>query len=118
MPKWVPFQRKAAYGREMIETHVTIPYDRVKEDIVSFGVFPIPACLIFSQAAGRAGPSLTRDILTSLSKDESTPKMEERIKWTTGMSITTCVLVPTHSLRSSGSMYGGMSLFVNVQSIP
>ena len=35
LPRWLPFHRRAAHGRQMIETHVTVPFEQVKADIVS-----------------------------------------------------------------------------------
>ncbi|KIP07594.1 hypothetical protein PHLGIDRAFT_70828 [Phlebiopsis gigantea 11061_1 CR5-6] len=52
-PKWLPFHRKCQYGKKMIDTMVTTPYERVKMAI----------------ANGNAGPSLARDLLTSLKFD-------------------------------------------------
>lgn len=36
------------------------------------------------QAEGNAGPSLARELLTSMGKEELTHEVEDRIKWTTG----------------------------------
>ncbi|EKM52333.1 uncharacterized protein PHACADRAFT_164255 [Phanerochaete carnosa HHB-10118-sp] len=68
LPGWVPFQREARHGRNMIERFVYTPFERAKEAI----------------AMGSAGPSLTRDLLTSIPADSLTTEIEERIKWTTG----------------------------------
>ncbi|KIP07601.1 hypothetical protein PHLGIDRAFT_70797 [Phlebiopsis gigantea 11061_1 CR5-6] len=69
LPRWVPFQRRAARGREMLETHVNVPYERVKAEI----------------AAGVAGPSLAHELLDAENERGLTPEMDERIKWTTGI---------------------------------
>lgn len=34
LPSWVPFKRKAAEGRRMLEALVNKPYERVKADMV------------------------------------------------------------------------------------
>lgn len=67
-PSWVPFQRKAARGKQMIDDLVATPFRRVKREL----------------EAGRTGPSLVRSLLTSLSTEELTSEMEHRIKWTAG----------------------------------
>ena len=73
----------------MIEKMAATPYERVKIDMVrraGRNILDICSMAKFTlQANGAAGPSLARDLLTSLNKDELTPEMDLRIKWTTGI---------------------------------
>ncbi|EED84236.1 predicted protein, partial [Postia placenta Mad-698-R] len=66
LPSWVPFQREASTGREMIERLVTKPFEHVKRAMVS----------------GSAPPSVTQDLLSTNIDDMH--DVEQRIKWTTG----------------------------------
>ncbi|EED79605.1 predicted protein, partial [Postia placenta Mad-698-R] len=66
LPSWVPFQREASTGREMIERLVSKPYEHVKREM----------------DAGRAPPSMTQDLLSVRINDMQ--DIEQRIKWTAG----------------------------------
>lgn len=35
LPSWVPFQRRAAHGKDMIAKLVNMPFEKVKQDMVS-----------------------------------------------------------------------------------
>ncbi|OSC96472.1 cytochrome P450 [Trametes coccinea BRFM310] len=65
LPSWLPFQREAARGREMIERLVATPFEHVQRDM----------------AAGIARPSLTLDLLSSANSD---PNTLHHIKWMSG----------------------------------
>ncbi|EKM50901.1 uncharacterized protein PHACADRAFT_212817 [Phanerochaete carnosa HHB-10118-sp] len=65
-PSWVPFQREAKLGREMIEHLVTRPLEHVKTEM----------------RAGTAPVSLTRDLLNS--EIQGMKDKEHSIKWGTG----------------------------------
>ncbi|KAH9896527.1 cytochrome P450 [Cubamyces lactineus] len=65
LPSWLPFQKEATRGRDMIDTLVTMPFEHVKRDI----------------DAGIAQPSLTRDLLESADGDANTL---HHIKWMAG----------------------------------
>ncbi|RPD52531.1 cytochrome P450 [Lentinus tigrinus ALCF2SS1-7] len=64
LPSWVPFQRHARHGREMIETLVTKPFEYVKEQM----------------RAGVAPPSLAHHLLSEYDKGD----IDHQIKWATG----------------------------------
>ncbi|GJE90538.1 cytochrome P450 [Phanerochaete sordida] len=66
LPSWVPFQRHAARGKEMIERLVSRPMDHVKSQMRS----------------GSAVPSLARHLLSS--ELPGAPPNEHSIKWSTG----------------------------------
>ncbi|KAI0919557.1 hypothetical protein AcV5_001591 [Taiwanofungus camphoratus] len=65
LPSWVPFQREARKGKEMIERLVTKPFEHVKQQM----------------EAGKALPSLTQHLLSS---EEQVFNLEHRVKWTAG----------------------------------
>ncbi|KAH0582171.1 hypothetical protein H2248_011822 [Termitomyces sp. 'cryptogamus'] len=69
-PSWVPFQREAAYGKMMIETLVSAPFDHVKRSMIE----------------GTARPSLTHDLLINdtLTDESARREYEYRVKWTAG----------------------------------
>ncbi|KAI0739410.1 cytochrome P450 [Daedaleopsis nitida] len=64
LPSWVPFQRSAREGKDMIARLVTKPFERVQQDM----------------AKGTALPSLTQVLLTE-AENES---LHNHIKWSTG----------------------------------
>ncbi|KAF5370376.1 hypothetical protein D9758_006898 [Tetrapyrgos nigripes] len=66
LPSWIPFQREAAEGKEMIDSFVTKPYEHVKREMNT----------------NNAKPSLTRHLL-SIDQEEM-ENYEHRVKWTTG----------------------------------
>ncbi|KAI0644109.1 cytochrome P450 [Trametes meyenii] len=66
LPSWLPFHRKAAKGKMMIEHLVTKPLLHVKKEM----------------AAGTAPPSLTQELL-SMNRDDF-PMLEHHVKWATG----------------------------------
>lgn len=100
LPSWVPFQQKAIRGRQMIESTVATPYSRAKREIVSITSISLRRPLTVAQEAGRAGPSLIHDLFSSMSKEELTPEMETRIKWTTGMRRTLRLFTYTADIHS------------------
>ncbi|EKM50920.1 uncharacterized protein PHACADRAFT_151345 [Phanerochaete carnosa HHB-10118-sp] len=65
-PSWVPFQKEAHAGREMIERLVTRPLEHVKKEM----------------HAGTAPVSLTRDLLSS--EVQGVNDKEHSIKWSAG----------------------------------
>ncbi|KAI0704552.1 cytochrome P450 [Earliella scabrosa] len=65
LPSWLPFQREARAGRQMIAELVTKPFEHVKQEM----------------AKGTAPPSLTHDLLSSEKLNES---MLHSIKWSAG----------------------------------
>ncbi|THH21271.1 hypothetical protein EW146_g251 [Bondarzewia mesenterica] len=65
LPSWVPFQRYAVKGKDMIESLVTRPFEHVKREM----------------AKGTAPPSLAQDLLSNDKHEES---FEHRVKWVTG----------------------------------
>ncbi|CCM05003.1 uncharacterized protein FIBRA_07202 [Fibroporia radiculosa] len=67
LPSWVPFQREASKGREMIESLASKPFEHVKREM----------------ASGQAPPSLTQTLLSS--EVEDVPNFEHRVKWTAGV---------------------------------
>ncbi|RDB19701.1 hypothetical protein Hypma_013169 [Hypsizygus marmoreus] len=66
-PSWVPFQREASRGREMIERLVSMPLEHVKR------------CM----AEGIARPSLAHDLLLENTIDDPAT-FQHQVKWTTG----------------------------------
>ncbi|KAK7461271.1 hypothetical protein VKT23_008447 [Stygiomarasmius scandens] len=66
LPSWVPFQKEAATGKEMIERLVTLPFEHVKKEM----------------ASGSAPESLTQDLLSLEKRNQS--EYDKRVKWTTG----------------------------------
>ncbi|KAG5635497.1 hypothetical protein H0H81_011032 [Sphagnurus paluster] len=67
LPSWVPFQKKAAHGREMVERLMTTPFEHVKRSMMD----------------GTASPSLVQGLLLQDKGDERAI-FEHRVKWTTG----------------------------------
>lgn len=69
LPSWVPFQKKAAHGKEMVDILVSRPLEHVKKTMMD----------------GTAVPSLARDLLLqNEGKGEEYSLYEHRVKWTTG----------------------------------
>ncbi|PCH34875.1 cytochrome P450 [Wolfiporia cocos MD-104 SS10] len=66
LPSWLPFQREAKMGKEMIERLVAKPFDAVK----------------LRMRSGDAEKSLTYDLLSIETKDDE--RYEDRVKWMAG----------------------------------
>ncbi|KAI0036377.1 cytochrome P450 [Vararia minispora EC-137] len=66
LPSWLPFQRRAAAGRKMVDIMITKPFERVKQDITE----------------GKARPSIALDIFSG-NQDELSQQMYGRALWTT-----------------------------------
>ncbi|KAI0764639.1 cytochrome P450 [Fomes fomentarius] len=65
LPSWLPFQRSARQGKDMIDRLVTKPFEHVNAEM----------------AKGSAPPSLARDLLSTESGNKN---LHHHIKWSTG----------------------------------
>ncbi|KAI0036391.1 cytochrome P450 [Vararia minispora EC-137] len=81
LPSWLPFQRRAAAGRKMVEIMITKPFERVKQDI----------------AEGKARPSIALDILSE-NQGELSQQMYDRALWTTAGAESTFATILTFIL--------------------
>ncbi|EIM85219.1 cytochrome P450 [Stereum hirsutum FP-91666 SS1] len=66
LPSWLPFRKQALYGRSMIETLVTRPFEHVQREMMK----------------DIAAPSLTRELLTL--RNNAPASFESSVKWATG----------------------------------
>ncbi|KAI0746389.1 cytochrome P450 [Daedaleopsis nitida] len=67
LPSFLPFQKVAKKGKEMVDILVSRPFEHVKDEMESIH--------------GSAPPSLTRDLLSAAGSDEL---LHHHIKWSTG----------------------------------
>ncbi|KAJ8503632.1 hypothetical protein ONZ45_g10684 [Pleurotus djamor] len=86
LPSWMPFQKEAAVGKEMIEKLVTMPFEHVKKDLSN----------------GLAAPSLTQNLL-SMDRD-GIPDFEHAVKWTTGSMYGAMALNPEVQARAQAEI--------------